>query len=199
MTEINRVSSFQILLLLGSVMMSVAVSYGFGTSDASVSAVKQVLAVMYYCIATGFCIFSTTIARVAFILYLITFLGNTRLYRVIFMSLIVMQLLINLSSFLLLFLQCGSDVQAVFNSNLPQTDCMSLTIQLDYAYFAGGKASPFFQLLSASHQSANKRPVAFNSATDLFLAIFPAAVFWNLKLRLRVKISLICLLSLGLL
>jgi hypothetical protein len=38
---------------------------------------------------------------------------------------------------------------------------------------------------------------AFNSATDLFLAIFPTVVFWNLNLKLRIKISLMVLLSLG--
>lgn len=38
---------------------------------------------------------------------------------------------------------------------------------------------------------------AFNSATDLFLAVFPTLVFWNLNLKLRIKISLILLLSLG--
>ena len=37
----------------------------------------------------------------------------------------------------------------------------------------------------------------FNSATDLFLAVFPTVVFWNLNLKLRIKISLIGLLSLG--
>jgi hypothetical protein len=36
-----------------------------------------------------------------------------------------------------------------------------------------------------------------NTATDLFLAVFPTVVFWNLNLRLRIKISLIVLLSLG--
>lgn len=39
---------------------------------------------------------------------------------------------------------------------------------------------------------------AVNTATDLFLAVFPTIVFWNLNLRLRIKISLIVLLSLGL-
>jgi hypothetical protein len=39
---------------------------------------------------------------------------------------------------------------------------------------------------------------AFNTATDLYLSAFPAYFFWNLNLKLRVKISLIVLLSLGL-
>jgi hypothetical protein len=36
-----------------------------------------------------------------------------------------------------------------------------------------------------------------NSAVDLFLALFATLVFWNLKLALRIKISLAILLSLG--
>ncbi|KAJ6038931.1 hypothetical protein N7499_003225 [Penicillium canescens] len=39
---------------------------------------------------------------------------------------------------------------------------------------------------------------AFNSATDLYLATFPIYSFWSLQLRLRIKIVLLCLLSMGL-
>ncbi|KAJ6020098.1 hypothetical protein N7499_003390 [Penicillium canescens] len=39
---------------------------------------------------------------------------------------------------------------------------------------------------------------AFNAATDLYLATFPIYSFWSLQLRLRIKIVLLCLLSMGL-
>lgn len=41
--------------------------------------------------------------------------------------------------------------------------------------------------------------VAFNTATDFYLATFPIYSFWSLQLRLRIKIVLLCLLSMGLL
>lgn len=41
--------------------------------------------------------------------------------------------------------------------------------------------------------------LAVNSATDFFLAVFPTIIFWSLNLRLRIKISLIILMSLGIL
>lgn len=41
--------------------------------------------------------------------------------------------------------------------------------------------------------------IAANSACDLFLAVFPTLIFWNLNLKMRIKISLIILLSLGIL
>lgn len=40
---------------------------------------------------------------------------------------------------------------------------------------------------------------AVNTASDLFLALFPTILFWNLHLKTRIKISLIILMSLGVL
>lgn len=40
---------------------------------------------------------------------------------------------------------------------------------------------------------------AFNTFVDLFLAVFPSVIFWNLRVKLKVKISITALLALGLL
>lgn len=68
------------------------------------------------------------------------------------------------------------DVAALWDPKVAMTTtCGDLAAVIDFAYYSN----------------------TFNSATDLFLAVFPAVVFWNLNLKLRIKISLIVLLSLG--
>lgn len=44
-----------------------------------------------------------------------------------------------------------------------------------------------------------RSPEAFNAATDGYLAIFPVYVFWNLNMKLRIKLGLMVLLGLGVL
>lgn len=41
--------------------------------------------------------------------------------------------------------------------------------------------------------------IAFNAATDLYLAVFPTYIFWNLNMKIRAKIGLMVLLGLGIL
>lgn len=45
----------------------------------------------------------------------------------------------------------------------------------------------------------NTHHIAFNSATDLYLAVFSTCIFWNLNLKLRAKLGLVTLLGLGIL
>ncbi|PYH76860.1 hypothetical protein BO82DRAFT_346094 [Aspergillus uvarum CBS 121591] len=81
--------------------------------------------------------------------------------------------IVNVVSVVLLFAQC-SRVEDIFQPGA-QEHCMSLDVQIDYGYFQG----------------------AFNSASDLFLAVFPIYIFWRFNWTLRVKLVLISLLSLG--
>lgn len=48
-------------------------------------------------------------------------------------------------------------------------------------------------------ETNNRLRTAFNSATDLYLAVFSTYIFWNLNLKLRVKLGLVILLGLGIL
>ncbi|PWY73044.1 hypothetical protein BO70DRAFT_342094 [Aspergillus heteromorphus CBS 117.55] len=83
-------------------------------------------------------------------------------------------ILINIVSVFLLFFQCSGHMTDMFHPTEFE-NCMSITVQIDYAYFQG----------------------AFNSACDLLLAAFPVYIFWRFNWNLRVKLVLISLLSLG--
>lgn len=47
-------------------------------------------------------------------------------------------------------------------------------------------------------EDTDRYDVAINTASDLFLAVFPTYTFWSLSLKLRVKISLVVLMGFGL-
>lgn len=57
----------------------------------------------------------------------------------------------------------------------------------------------FYPIVSQLKATGLINTLAFNSATDLYLAAFSTYVFWHLNLKLQVKLGLIVLLGLGLL
>ncbi|OJJ50417.1 hypothetical protein ASPZODRAFT_129044 [Penicilliopsis zonata CBS 506.65] len=163
------------LLIAGSGIANVSVAYGLGHHYSSLAHAREVKAVLYYCVTQTLGISACTVGRIAFIVYLVRLFPSSSPVRLVFWLLVVAQGVINVVSILLLFLQCGADVAPVFDYTLPETNCMALSVQINYGYFQG----------------------AFNSATDLFLAVFPTYTFWGLQLRFRIKVALVCLLGLG--
>lgn len=118
---------------------------------------------------------STTIARSAFILYILPLLGTNKYYQAALWAVLVIQFAGNVASAVLPLSICRN-VAALWDPAVAATTtCGNSKAVIKFAYYSN----------------------TFNSATDLFLAVFPTVVFWNLNLKLRIKISLIGLLSLG--
>lgn len=118
---------------------------------------------------------STTIARSAFILYILPLLGTNKYYQAALWAVLVIQFAGNVASAVLPLSICRN-VAALWDPAIATTTtCGDSKAVIKFAYYSN----------------------TFNSATDLFLAVFPTVVFWNLNLKLRIKISLIGLLSLG--
>lgn len=164
----------QILVIASTVFFSLSVQHGFGgplgvptfTHDTS-------LVLKYIAIQIPLVTFSTTIARSAFIIYLIGVLGTNKSYKIALWVVLVIQLLGNIASAVLPLSIC-KNVNILWDITV-QTTCGNLSAVINFAYYSN----------------------TFNSATDLFLAVFPTVVFWNLNLKLRIKAGLIFLLSLG--
>lgn len=131
------------------------------------------LVLKYIAIQIPIVTFSTTFARSAFILYLLAILGSNKRYQIALWAVLGVQLAGNIVSAVLPLSICRN-VNVLWDASV-KTSCGDLTAVIRFAYFSN----------------------TFNSATDLFLAVFPTLVFWNLNLKLRIKISLIVLLSLG--
>ena len=137
---------------------------------------------------------STTIARCSFIIYLLAILGSNKTYRFALWFIMIWQLSGNIVSAVLPLSICR-DVRILWDPTV-KTTCGDSSAVIKFAYYSNS-TSPRHCCLLSQDRGTNCLP-AVNSATDLFLAVFPIPVFWNLNLKTRVKLGLIILLSLGL-
>ncbi|PWY66486.1 hypothetical protein BO94DRAFT_528621 [Aspergillus sclerotioniger CBS 115572] len=163
-----------ILLFIAAVLSTVAVDYGYGQTASSLELHHAMNSLKYSTISQAIVTLAATAGRLAFIVYLIELLAARKLHRIILWILVPCQVIVNVISVFLLFYQCTTHIDELFNPS-ESNHCMSLTVQIDYAYFQG----------------------SFNSACDLLLAIFPIYIFWHFNWNIKVKLVLISLLSLG--
>ncbi|RAK80062.1 uncharacterized protein BO72DRAFT_475767 [Aspergillus fijiensis CBS 313.89] len=161
------------LLLVAAVLFNLAVNHGYGNTTSSPGHHSMVAGFRYSTIGYAIVILAATAGRLAMIMYMMALLAARTWDRMVLWALVPLQVVVNVVSVVLLFAQCSRVVE-VFQPGA-QKHCMSLDVQIDYGYFQG----------------------AFNSASDLFLALFPIYIFWWFNWTLRVKLVLISLLSLG--
>lgn len=175
-------------------MVTTAVHYGLGRSIETLPQESVPKAVMYDYLAQAFGLGGSCFSRIAFILYLINLLGTRKAHRVVLWVLLWLQLVTHFVTILLIFIQCPGNTAAVFDHTI-NANCWSPVVQVDNGFFQGCKRQTAFLWLWAVTNPCK----AFNTATDLYLSVFPAYILWNLKLQLRIKISVMILLGLGLL
>ncbi|EEA22022.1 hypothetical protein TMatcc_008557 [Talaromyces marneffei ATCC 18224] len=167
-----------ILAIIATAFLTLSVHHGFGRNlqtmaeEGHISDVQAVL--KYIAIQVPIVTVSTTLARCSFILYLLAILGNNKNYRYALWAVMIWQF-------------AGNIVSAV----LPLSICRNVNILWDWTTVTTcGNTTAVIQFAYYSNSA--------NSACDLFLAVFPTLIFWNLNLKMRVKIGVILLLSLGL-
>ncbi|CAI7646008.1 unnamed protein product [Penicillium glandicola] len=165
----------ELLAIVSTVFLTLSVKHGFGKNLDTLSSSDKSEVLKNIAIQVPIVTLSTTFARSAFILYLLPLLGTSKYYQVALWALLVIQFAGNVASAVLPLSICR-DVAALWDPAVAlTTTCGDSSAVIKFAYYSN----------------------TFNSATDLFLAVVPTMVFWNLNLKLRIKISLIILLSLG--
>ncbi|KAF5865578.1 hypothetical protein ETB97_003422 [Aspergillus alliaceus] len=163
-----------LLAIVATVFLSLSVNRGFG-KDLTTLPIKDSGAVLKnIAIEIPIVTMSTTIARCSFILYLLAILGSNKTYKFALWFIMIWQLSGNIVSAVLPLSICRN-VNILWDPTV-KTTCGDTQAVIKFAYYSN----------------------TVNSATDLFLAVFPIPIFWNLNLKTRVKIGLIVLLSLGL-
>ncbi|KAJ5393247.1 uncharacterized protein N7487_010888 [Penicillium crustosum] len=162
------------LTIVGSALITVGVKYGFGRHvwDLDTDTVVPKV-IMFDYLTQTFGIAGGTFGRISFIVFVIELLGTRRSHRVILWIILVLQILTNVLLIIILFVQCPGHGSAIWTKDGGK--CWDVRVQAYYGYYQG----------------------AFNSATDLYLAVFSTYIFWNLNLKLRVKLGLVTLLGLG--
>ncbi|KAF9243033.1 hypothetical protein DTO013E5_2566 [Penicillium roqueforti] len=163
------------LTIVGSALITVGIKYGFGRHVWDLNTTTAVpKVIMYDYLTQTFGIAGGTLGRISFIVFVIQLLGTRRSHRVILWVIVGLQIVTNVMLIIILFVQCPGHGSAIWTQN-GKDKCWDYRVQAYYGYYQG----------------------SFNSATDLYLAVFSTYVFWNLNLKLRVKLGLVTLLGLG--
>ncbi|KAL4996669.1 hypothetical protein BDV10DRAFT_202261 [Aspergillus recurvatus] len=165
-----------VMTLAATVLLQKSVEHGFGTNlELLVGTPDLKIVLKAIAIEIPLVTISTGFARSAFALYVIAILGSKRKYQIPLWTVMLLQLAGNIVSGVLPLSIC-EDVRILWDATV-KTHCGDSNAVIKFAYFSS----------------------AVNAASDFFLAVFPTVIFWNLNLRLRIKISLIVLMSLGIL
>ncbi|KAH8433163.1 uncharacterized protein LDX57_010797 [Aspergillus melleus] len=162
-----------ILAIVSTVFLTLSVQRGFGKDLTTISSDDRMAVLKYIAIQIPIVTISTTIARSAFIVYLLPILSPNKKYQIALWTVLIVQFAGNIASAVLPLSMCRN-VNILWDPTV-KTTCADQKAVVNFAYYSN----------------------SFNSFTDLFLAVFPTVVFWNLNLKMRIKISLIILLSLG--
>ncbi|KAK5806739.1 hypothetical protein VI817_000997 [Penicillium citrinum] len=178
--------------IVSTVFLTLSVDHGFGKPLGDPFTHDTSLVLKYIAIQIPIVTLSTTIARSSFIIYLVAVLGTKRAYKILLWVILVIQLAGNIVSAVLPLSIC-KNVNILWDPTV-KTTCIDSRKVIQFAYFSN---SEFVLSTFDLDLLLIELAIAFNSAADLFLAVFPTVVFWNLNLKLRIKISLIGLLSLG--
>ncbi|KAJ5812358.1 hypothetical protein N7474_008659 [Penicillium riverlandense] len=152
------------------------VKHGFGHHVWDIPHAEVSTVIMYDYLTQAFGVAASCMGRISFIFYILGLLGIERLHRIILLLFISFQLTTNVVSILIMFLQCPGHASDIWGRPR-KAGCWDVHVQAYYGYFQG----------------------AFNSATDLYLAAFPAYILWNMNMDIRLKLGVIMLLGLGVL
>ncbi|KAE8352509.1 hypothetical protein BDV28DRAFT_148968 [Aspergillus coremiiformis] len=163
-----------LLMIVATVFLTFSVQHGFGKNLETLPMLHVQAVLRNTAIEVPIVTMSTTIARCSFILYLLAILGSNRTYKLALWFLMLLQLSGNIVSAVLPLSICRN--ASILWDPTVETTCGDIQAVIDFAYYSN----------------------TANSATDLFLAVFPIPVFWSLNLKTSVKFGLIVLLSFGL-
>lgn len=136
----------------------------------------------------GWGVASPLFGRVSICLLLLNF-AVSRTQRWFLWFLVVTQIIFNSVTIILIYVQCGSRVSALWDPGI-DAQCWNPIVQRNVGFFQSSKYfsyifPPVLMLLG------------WNSFTDLALTVLPAIMLWHLKVELAKKVAVIILLSLS--
>ncbi|EAW08699.1 uncharacterized protein ACLA_096320 [Aspergillus clavatus NRRL 1] len=162
--------------LIAASLLTCGITYGYAQPTNDEYGSEAAAGRKFYVFTTVFLIACAAAGRAAFVLYLLAILGTKKWHRIILITLAVLEVAVNAVPIILIFASC-KPASAVWDYQIDGI-CISDEVQVRFGFFQ------------------NK---VFNTFVDLYLVVVPTYIFWHLNLRLPVKISLIGLMSLGLL
>jgi len=89
----------------------------------------------------GWGVASAMFGRIAFCLYLLQFAGTSRIHKMVLYVLIGSQAFVNMLTIILIYVQCGAQVEALWDHSIAAT-CWSPLVQRDFGFFQSGESLP---------------------------------------------------------
>lgn len=184
---------WQTLAIASSVLITIAISHGYGRHAYELDRSDRVLTAKLYTIFQCVSILSTGTGRLAFVLYLLPIFRHKYLMGHILWLIFALQLIANYVSPVTILVRCA-DIRAIWDITV-KSKCWDPKILITYSYVQCSKSicRIMFHWIALISEIT-----AINTATDLYLAIFPAYTLWSLNLKRRTKTILIILMGLGL-
>lgn len=170
-------ASTQLLAISHGAVMHEAFHYGWGRHEYYLDQPRRIQSTKWIFISQGHGVLSPMFGRVAFCVYLYNILGvSSPRKRQSLIATIVLQLAINISCTIMIYTQCGTNLQALWNPSVKAV-CLSADVQTNYGYVQS----------------------AINSLSDLYLTVLPALIVWGMQTKISIKLGLTALLSLSVL
>jgi hypothetical protein len=117
-----------------------SVQWGLGRHAIFLSSDEITTSIKYITLCQGLGIASAGFGRISFCLYLYQFVGSSQIRRALIYFFVGTQAFINTLTIVLIYVQCGSHVDALWNPNL-DVKCWNPIIQRDLGFFQSGKSS----------------------------------------------------------
>ena len=121
--------------IINMVLLSIAVSWGFGRHLTSLDPTRSIQAIKYNYIQQPFHVMSSSFGRISFALFLIEIVQKFVTRRRFLYSLAALQLAINGSTSIIILVQCRP-IQKFWNRRV-EGDCWNPHVQEYYSFFQG--------------------------------------------------------------
>ncbi|KAI0839113.1 hypothetical protein F5Y06DRAFT_303274 [Hypoxylon sp. FL0890] len=164
-----------ILALGNSVLLTISSAWGLGQHvdvlEPQPDRVMYTIKWVYLC--EFFCILSSGFGRISYAFLLLGLAPPTKVQQRFLWAIIYIQFMVDVGVIIISFVQCRP-IQGYWDNRV-KADCWPPYVQQYAGYFQGSVCS----------------------LVDLILALFPASMFWNLNMELKQKVSLSCMMGLG--
>jgi len=159
--------------LVQGIFLTISIKWGLGRHFFYLNDEERLRSMEAATVFQGWCIGSLMLARISICFFMLDLLSQYRAVKYLLWVLISTQVLVNVSTIVYIYAQCGAHIQALWDPSVHAT-CLNPVIQRNYSFFQS----------------------ACNSSTDLILTILPSVMLKGLKIRLAKKVAAIFLLSL---
>lgn len=120
-------------------MITLAIKQGFGQDLSSIETPNIPRIIMFDYLAQTFGLAGGALGRISFIVFIIGLLVQKRSERIILWTLVGLQVVINCTFIIIIFVQCPGHTSAIWDHS-GKAKCWSLHVQAYYGYFQGGKS-----------------------------------------------------------